>query len=416
MSNPKDSSPKDPSANRRIVIIGGGHAAAQLCAGLVEAGLGSQTALVCAEDLLPYQRPPLSKSFLKKPDEAAQLHRAESWYADAGVTVKLGQPVTSIDRERRVVKLRDGVEIAYYRLVIATGGRARLLADLPAQLTNVATLRSARDAHSLRAQMNRFESLTVVGGGFIGLEFAATGRSLGKNVTVVESAPRLLARAVSPEISAYVLQLHRAAGIDIHLDARISAYEIADSRLAAIELDGARHPVDLLLLGIGSLPETELAQSAGLACDNGIVVDEFMVTSDPAILAVGDCTSFPHSPGGRMLRLESVQNANDQARTAVATLTGAPRPHNAVAWFWTEQGTMRLQMAGLAPPNAQRHKRPGAKEDSFSIFHYVEGALHCVESVNAPLDHMMARKLLEAGANPPVEKACDPTVALKTLL
>lgn len=410
------SAPNGRSGDTPIVIIGGGHAAAQLCAGLVEAGLGTQTTLICGEDLLPYQRPPLSKSFLKKADEAAQLHRAEAWYADAGVTVKLGDRVTSIDRQRRAVKLRNGEEIVYGRLVIATGGRARLLADLPAELANVATLRSARDAHSLRVQMNEFASLTVVGGGFIGLEFAATGRSLGKKVTVVESAPRLLARAVSPEISDYVLRLHRDAGIDIHLDARISAYEISDSRLAAIDLDGARHPVDLLLLGIGSVPETELAQAAGLACDNGIVVDAFMVTSDPAILAVGDCTSFPHNPSGQMLRLESVQNANDQARTAVATLTGTPRPHNAVAWFWTEQGSMRLQMAGLAPPKAERHRRPGAKADSFSIFHYVDGVLHCVESVNAPMDHMMARKLLEAGKSPAVAKVCDPAVALKSLL
>ena len=405
--------------NEAIVIIGGGHAAAQLCAGLVEAGAGAQTTLVCGEDMLPYQRPPLSKSFLKKADEIAQLHRAEAWYAEAGVTIKRGEPATRIDRERRMVTLRSGEEIPYGRLVLATGGRARLLADLPAGPGNVATLRSASDAHALREQMNSFDSLTVVGGGFIGLEFAATGRSLGKQVTVVENAPRLLARAVSPEISAYVLQLHRAAGIDIHLDARITGYEITGSppaRLAAIELDGARHPVDLLLLGIGAVPETELAQAAGLECDNGIVVDEYMVTSDPSILAVGDCTSFPDIASGRRLRLESVQNANDQARTAVATLTGAPRPHNAVAWFWTEQGTLRLQMAGLPPAHAERHKRPGAKADSFSIFHYTGGVLHCVESVNAPLDHMMARKLLEAGKSPDVAKVCDPAVALKTFL
>jgi len=403
-----------------IVIIGGGHAAAQLCAGLVEARLGERTTLICGEDLLPYQRPPLSKAFLKKMDETTQLHRAEAWYADAGITVKRGEPAVRIDRERRVVVLRNGEEIPYDRLVLAIGGRARLLADLPTGLLNVATLRSAADAHALREQMNRFDSLTVVGGGFIGLEFAATGRGLGKQVTVIESAPRLLARAVSPEISDYVLQLHRTAGIEIRLDARIGGFEIEgharDARLASIQLDGERHPVDLLLLGIGALPETALAQSAGLDCDNGIVVDEFMVTSDPAILAVGDCTSFPHVGSGRRLRLESVQNANDQARTAVATLTGNPRRHDAVAWFWTEQGTLRLQMAGLLPPHAERHRRPGAKPDSFSIFHYVNGVLHCVESVNAPLDHMMARKLLEAGRNPDPATVSDPAVALKTLL
>ena len=406
--------------NDPIVIIGGGHAAAQLCAGLIEAGLGPRTTLVCGEDMLPYQRPPLSKSFLKKAEETAQLHRAEAWYAEGGVTVRRGEPATAIDRERRTVTLRSGEEISYGRLVLATGGRARLLADLPAGLVNVATLRSAADAHALREHLNRFDSLTVVGGGFIGLEFAATGRSLGKRVTVAESAPRLLARAVSPDISAYVLKLHRDAGIDIHLDAKIGGYEIPEAqggpRLAAIDLDGARHAVDMLLLGIGSLPETGLAEAAGLDCDNGIVVDEFMVTSDPAILAVGDCTSFPDVASGRRLRLESVQNANDQARTAVATLTGAQRAHDVVAWFWSEQGTLRLQMAGLAPAHAERHKRPGAKPDSFSIFHYADGVLRCVESVNAPMDHMMARKLLEAGRNPPPAQVVDPAVPLKSLL
>ena len=411
--------------DQSIVIIGGGHAAAQLCTGLVEAGLGARTTLICGEAMLPYQRPPLSKAFLKKADEAAQLHRAELWYADAGVTVKLGEPVTSIDRHRQVVSLRSGETLPYDRLVLATGGRARLLADLPDGIANVVTLRSAADAQALRTHLNDFRSMTVIGGGFIGLEFAATGCSLGKAVTVVESAPRLLARAVSPEVSAYVLQVHREAGIDIHLDARISGFEIEQPRarpdggrprLAAIVLDGVRHPVDLLLLGIGSLPETTLAESAGLACENGIVVDEYMVTSDPAILAVGDCTSFPDIASGRRMRLESVQNANDQARTAVATLTGAPRPHNAVPWFWSEQGSLRLQMAGLPPAHADRHKRPGAKPSSFSIFHYVDGVLHCVESVNAPMDHMMARKLLEAGASPSPAAACNPAVTLKSLL
>ena len=411
--------------NQAIVIIGGGHAAAQLCAGLAEAGVGARTTLVCAEPMLPYQRPPLSTGFLKKMEEIAQLHRAEAWYADAGITVRLGEPAVRIDRERQVVALCNGDEIAYGQLVLATGGRARLLADLPAGLANVATLRSAGDAQALRAQLNAFDSFTVVGGGFIGLEFAATARGLGKRVTVVESAPRLLARAVSPELSAHVLQVHRDAGIEIHLQARIDGFELADSgddpggsagRLAAIVLDGARHPVDLLLLGIGSLPQTGLAEAAGLECDNGIVVDEFMVTSDPAILAVGDCTSFPDIAGGRRLRLESVQNANDQARTAVATLTGARRPHNAVPWFWSEQGSLRLQMAGMPPAHAERHRRPGAKADSFSVFHYADGVLHCVESVNAPLDHMMARKLLEAGKSPEATQACDPAVPLKSLL
>jgi 3-phenylpropionate/trans-cinnamate dioxygenase ferredoxin reductase component len=328
----------------------------------------------------------------------------------------------AIDRARRRVRLRDGDEIGYEQLVLATGGRARLLAGLPPGLANVATLRSVEDALALRDKMTACDTLSVVGGGFIGLEAAATGRALGKRVTVVESAPRLLARAVSPELSDHVLQVHRDAGIDIRLQARIGGFEFeatpatGSPRLAAIRLNGERHPVDLLLLGIGAEPETSLAEAAGLECDNGIVVDEYMVTSDPAILAVGDCTSFPDICCGRRLRLESVQNANDQARTAVASLLGKHLAHRAVPWFWSEQGNLRLQMAGLPPAHAERHRRPGPKPDSFSILHYADGVLHCVESVNAPLDHLMARKLLEAGRSPEVAKAVDPAVPLKSLL
>jgi 3-phenylpropionate/trans-cinnamate dioxygenase ferredoxin reductase subunit len=401
---------------QRIVIIGGGHAAAQLCTGLVEAGLGPLTTLICGEAMLPYQRPPLSKGFLKKLDEVAQLHRAETWYAEGGVTVKMGEPADGIDRARQIVTLRNGEEIGYDRLVLATGGRARLLAELPPGLDNVVTLRSALDAHALRVQMNDCASMTIIGGGFIGLEFAASARSLGKPVTVVESAPRLLARAVSPEVSEHVIRIHRAAGIDVHLNAKVGGFEIDGSRLAAMLLDGQRQPVDLLLLGIGSLPETTLAEAAGLDCENGIIVDEYMVTSDPAILAIGDCTSFPDIASGRRLRLESVQNANDQARTAVATLCGTRRAHQAVPWFWSEQGTLRLQMVGLPPAHAQRFRRQSDKAESFSIFHYAGDELSCVESVNAPLDHLMARKLMEAGKSPAPERVADATVPLKSLL
>ncbi|MGO4389963.1 NAD(P)/FAD-dependent oxidoreductase [Variovorax sp. M-6] len=405
--------------NSNIVIIGGGHAAAQLCAGLAEAGQGARVHLVCEEAAIPYHRPPLSKTFLKSPDEQPQLHRAEAWYAEAGITMHLGDAARAIDRDARTVTLRSGAVLGWERLVLATGTRARRLSAL-AGLSNVALLRAADEAAQLRTLLAAAQHVTVLGGGFIGLEVAATALALGKRVLVLESAPRLLSRAVSPELSAHVLATHRAAGMDVRVGVQSGVMQVDGPRLAAIEVDGEPQAIDLLLLGIGAVPETALAEAAGLECADGIVVDAYMQTSDGAVLAVGDCTRFPDRRAGQALRLESVQNANDQARTAVATLTGAPRPHDAVPWFWSDQGGMRLQMAGLVPaPGTAGHctvRRPGANPASFSLLHYVDGALRCVESVNAPVDHMMSRKLLEAGRSPDPAVAADPAVPLKTHL
>lgn len=401
-----------------IVIIGGGHAAAQLCAGLHEAGQGARVHLVCDEAELPYQRPPLSKAFLKNPQEGLQLHRPEAWYADAGITLHRADAAVAIDRANRSVQLRSGKVLPYQRLVIATGAHARQLPHLPAGLTNVATLRSAADARRLRSLFDAATSLTVLGGGFIGLEIGATARALGKQVTVLESAPRLLARSVSAELAEHVLLTHRASGIDLRLGVAVGGFEHDGQRLAAVTVAGERHPVELLVLGIGAAPETALASAAGLVCDNGITVDAHLRSSDPAILAVGDCCNFPEAGSGRRLRLESVQNANDQARCAVATLLGRETPYRALPWFWSEQASLRLQMAGLMPDpaSATRHRRPGATAASFSILHYVGDRLACVESVNAPMDHVMSRKLLEAGISPPPALASDATVPLKNHL
>ena len=421
------------NTNDSIVVIGGGHAAVQLCSGLAAAGLGAQVHLVCEEAELPYHRPPLSKAYLKNPAETLQPLRSAAWYAEAGITVHLADAAVAINPATRSVRLHSGRELAYTQLVLATGTRARRLPHLPDNLTNVATLRTAADAQRLRTLLATLidtgQPLTVLGGGFIGLEIAASARTLGVKVTVLESAPRLLMRSVSPELSEHVLQTHRASGIAIHLGVAVGHFEITDNRLAALVVDGQRHAVGLLVLGIGAVPEHTLASTAGLACDNGIVVDGCMRTSHPHILAIGDCTSFPETHSGRRLRLESVQNANDQARTAVTTLTtrtGAEVPYTALPWFWSEQGALRLQMAGLIPhppdhaeqakQEATRHRRPGATAASFSVLHYLGDKLVCVESVNAPLDHMAARKLLETGNSPAPALACDPATPLKNLL
>ena len=262
----------------QIVVIGGGHAAAQLCAGLVEAGIGPRVHLVCEEPLLPYQRPPLSKTFLKNSQEATQVHKAENWYQQAGITVHLGDPAVRIDRENRRVHLRSGAELAWTRLVLATGTRARAMPGWPAGLANVMPLRIAEHATRLRAQLADAPSVTVIGGGFIGLEVAATAAALGKSVTVIESAPRLMGRAVSPMLSEFVLGVHRANGMDIRLASRIdeARFDTGPDRLAALSVDGRPVAVDLVVMGIGAVPETTLAEAAGLECADGVLVDSAM--------------------------------------------------------------------------------------------------------------------------------------------
>lgn len=401
---------------QKVVIVGGGHAAAQLCGSLIEGKFTGEITLVCEENHLPYHRPPLSKTFLKDPSAEAQLLRAEASYTEAGINVVLGDPVVSIDRAGQTVTLGSGKVVAYDALVLATGTRARRLSDLPPDLQNLIYLRNAADATRLRDAISSASSVTVLGGGFIGLEIAATAGHFGKPVTVFEAAPRLLERAVSPEVADHIAGVLAEAGVTVHLSAHVNSFEVDGKRLVAVTAGEQRHPVDLMVAGIGAIPETSLAEAAGLTCENGVVVDGFMRTSDPAIYAIGDCTSFPYVAWGSSLRLESVQNANDQARTLAGVLLGNPVEYGALPWFWSDQGALRLQIAGLAPPGTDRAIRPGNKPGSFSVLHFADGRLLCVESVNNPIDHIAARKLLEQGKNPPRDQLLDPSIPLKAHL
>jgi 3-phenylpropionate/trans-cinnamate dioxygenase ferredoxin reductase subunit len=279
-------------------------------------------------------------------------------------------------------------------------------------------LRNAAHARSLRASLSEMVSagrgLTVLGGGFIGLEIAASARQLGLDVTVLEVAPRLLGRSVSAKMAEHVLEHHISMGTTIQIGVQIEGYELLENQLRSMQVNGNRMVVDEMLLGIGAFPETQLASDCGLSVDNGIVVDAYMRTSDPAILAIGDCVAFSTPDGGR-IRLESVQNANDQARTATATLLGKEEPYVSVPWFWSEQGPMRLQMAGLLPPSFETVRRSGANASSFTLFHMVGDKLLCAESVNAPLDHMMSRKLIEKRMPIYPSTLADPSIPLKSL-
>jgi 3-phenylpropionate/trans-cinnamate dioxygenase ferredoxin reductase subunit len=396
-----------------IVIVGAGHAAVQLCASLIEAGQGHRVHLLSAEQELPYQRPPLSKSFLKQANEPTQLLREAAWFERAGVQLSLGQAVVAIDRQARTVALGDGRSFSYGQLVLATGTRARTLPDWAA--TNVRVLRSAQDARELRLALTASSAVTVLGGGFIGLEVAATCAGLGKQVQVLEAGPRLMGRAASPALSDHVLQAHRAAGIGIELQTSARP-QFHEDRLSHLTTDSGRHEVDLLLLAIGAQPECELAQAAGLRCDDGIVVDAHLRTSDPHILAIGDCARFPW--GQAHLRLESIQNAQDQARLAAGTLLNGPgASYRPMPWFWSEQGGMRLQMVGVLDHGPiETVRREGAQPGALSLFHYQQGVLRCVESVNAPADYMVARKWLEAGLSPQAHLLTDPATPLRSIM
>ncbi len=409
-----------------LVIVGGGHAAAQLCGALAEARKQGQfndrIVLVSEEAHLPYHRPPLSKQLIKSPQAALPELKPLSFYQDAQIELRLQTRALAIDPAARTLTLRDaeGQEsaLAWDRLVLATGARARHLPGMADNPPGVHVLRTFDDATRVRDAITAAGHLMVLGGGFIGLEVAATARALGKQVTVIEAAPRLLGRAVSPALSEHVLAVHRQSGMTVHLGQAPQGLVLdASGRFAGVNLAGEVLGADLLLLGIGATPDTTLARSADLALDTtvgGIRVDGQLRTSHPDIHAIGDCCACP-GPDGRPQRLESIQNANDQGKTLAAVLLGQDVSHAAVPSFWSDQGEVRLQMAGLWRADLQAVRRPGAKDGSFSWLHYDGDTLVAVESVNAPMDHLAAKKWLQAGHSPARAAAADPAVPLKDL-
>jgi len=399
----------------KIIVVGGGHAGAQFCASLVEAQLPAQVVLISDEAHLPYQRPPLSKTYLKDDAPEPAWLRSESFYADNGAVLRLTSRVEDIDRAGKTVGLASGERLPYDTLVLATGTRARTLPLFDGGYSNVFTLRTLDDAVRLRGTMQSASRVLVVGGGFIGLEIAATSVLLGKAVTLLEAAPRLLGRSVSSEVSDYLLETHRKSGVDIRLESVADRVEVSDGAITGVWVADELLPVDLVVVGIGAVPNTELAEAAGLECHNGVVVDAYMRTSDPDILAIGDCTAFPSSWLGRRVRLESVQNANDQARCAVQTIAGKQEPYTALPWFWSDQGAVRIQIAGIPEQTHRRVVRGEPGQGKFSVLYFDGEVLTSVESINSAADHIAARKLIASGVAVPADRAADPAVPLKTL-
>jgi 3-phenylpropionate/trans-cinnamate dioxygenase ferredoxin reductase subunit len=397
-----------------VVIVGAGHAGFQVAVSLRQAKYAGRIVLLNDEKHLPYQRPPLSKAYLKgegAPDSL--MFRPQKFFEDQNIEL-IYDSAKSIDRNAKTVLLASGTTLAYDHLVIATGARNRLL-DVPnATLDDVLYLRTMDESELVRQRMPQRKHVVVVGAGFIGLEFAATARSKGLEVDVVELAPRVMARAVTPEISAYFHDRHTAAGIRIHYGVRATAIEATDGKVSGVALSDGRHlPADLVVVGVGVIPNIELAAAADLPVASGIIVDEQLLTADPNISAIGDCALFASHRFGEAMRLESVQNATDQARCVAARLTGDAKPYDGYPWFWSDQGDDKLQIAGLTAGFDQVVVRGSVAERSFSAFCYKAGRLIGIESVNRASDHVLGRKLLPTGGTITPEQAADLSLDLK---
>lgn len=409
-------------SRERVVIVGTGQAGVQAAEALRSAGHAGEVILVGDEPHAPYHRPPLSKAWLAGEMDAAQLTmRAPELLAKKGIALRTGVRVRSLDRERAVLELSDGSELAYDGLVLATGAVARRPVLPGIDAPGVHTLRTRDDAAALAAGLQRCAArrlpVVVIGGGFIGLEVAATARKQQLAVTVLEAAPRLLGRVLAPVLCDWYAALHRDHGVALHLDARIVAIDTdAQGHACGVRLaDGQRLAAGLVVVGIGVEPDDALARQAGLACERGIVVDACARTADPRIVAAGDCTAR-RLPDGSLLRLESVQNATEQGRSAAAALLGQARPFTATPWFWSDQYDKKLQLAGLSAGADEWVVRGSMDAASFSVLHYRAGRLIAADSVNAPKDHLAVRKLLDTGLSPTVQQAADTGFNLASLI
>jgi 3-phenylpropionate/trans-cinnamate dioxygenase ferredoxin reductase component len=402
-----------------VVVLGTGQAGFQVAASLREERFDGRILLVGEEPEPPYQRPPLSKAYLTgKADAKSVRLRPEKFFADHRLELRAGERAARIDRAARRVVLGSGEALSYDHLVLATGARNRALPVPGAALDGVAQLRTLGEAEALRQRLAAARQAVVVGAGFIGLEFAAIAAAAGVAVTVVEATDRPMARSLSPMMSAAFRSAHERQEVRFVFGATVVRVLGAEGgRATGVETaDGRRFPADLVLVGIGVVPNAELAAEAGLAVADGIVVDERLATSDPAISAIGDCARYPcrfAAPGAGLSRLESVQNAVDQGRCVAARLAGRPAPYAAVPWFWSDQGALKLQIAGLATPHERAVARGDPAGGAFSVFCFRGGRLIGVESVNRPLDHVLARKLLASGADLAPEQAADPGFDLK---
>jgi 3-phenylpropionate/trans-cinnamate dioxygenase ferredoxin reductase subunit len=398
-----------------VAIIGAGQAGFQAAASLRDTGFAGRVVLIGDEPVLPYQRPPLSKSYLAGQSGVDDLWlRPAEFYAKQQIDLLYGDAVTAIDRGQRRLHLASGIEFSWDHLLFATGAGCRPLAVPGAELDGVLTLRTLADADALRQRLEEAREVVVVGAGFIGLEFAAVALARGTAVHIIEVTHKPMGRVVSEPVSRFFTEAHIGWGAEVALGTGVVRILGDGGRVAGVETtDGRRISADLILICIGVIPNAELARNAGLAIDDGIVVDEYLVTSDPAISAIGDCANFPTPFAPVRVRLESVQNAVDQGRCVAGRLTGRPVPYQKVPWFWSDQGDLKLQIAGITTGHDTSVLRGDPADRNFSVFCFRGGRLIGVESVNRTADHVIARRLLAGDPALSPEQAADESFDLR---
>ena len=397
-----------------IVIIGAGHAAGQAAASLRQAKFEGPITIIGDEAHVPYQRPPLSKQYLAGTQLADKVYlRAEKFYADKDIQLMLGTRATQIDPSTKTINLDNGETIAYEKLLISTGSRPRKLSIEGSDLSGIHYLRTMDDVDGIRADVKPGANLVIVGGGYIGLEVAAVGIELGMNVHVLEMEERILQRVTTPEMSAYYHKLHTDRGVHIHTQTGVTGFSGNDS-VEKVLCGDENFNADIVIVGIGIIPNIEIAEEAGIHCDNGIVVDDHCRTSDPDIYAAGDCTNHPNPLMNKRLRLESVPNAMDQARVSTANMLGDDKIYAAIPWFWSDQYELKLQMVGFSADGDSQVLRGDMDTHQFAIFYLKEGKVVAADAVNSPKEFMLCKQMIGKSADP--AQLANPETDLKSLL
>lgn len=402
----------------QVVIVGAGHAAGQAAASLRKEGYEGKIVMIGDEPYLPYQRPPLSKKFLAGELSIERVYfKPPAFYEKMSVEHRLNTTVSEIERPERTVHTSAGEVIPYSKLILATGSRVRELNVPGFDLDGVNYLRTIDDVAKIQSKFKKGNKLVVVGGGYIGLEVAAVAVKHGIDVTVLEMAPMVMARVVDPIVSAFYERVHAEEGVKIVKGAAVSAFEGREGKLTRVDCsDGTHFDADFVVVGVGILPNVELAQAAGLDVQNGIIVNEYCQTSDPDILAIGDCTNHPNPLLGERLRLESVQNALEQGKTAAATICGRDLIYAQIPWFWSDQYDLKLQIVGLSAGYDEAVVRGNSEEGrSFAVFYLKEGKLIAVDAVNRPPEFMMGKLMVADGAKLPAETLRDESINMKVM-
>lgn len=398
-----------------IVVIGAGQAAGQAAASLRQEGYEGKVTILGDEAQAPYQRPPLSKAYLSGEIGMDRvLVRPEKFYPDKDIDLKTNTRVAAIDRENKTVTTESGESYEYEKLLIATGSRPRILNIPGSDLEGIHYLRTIDDVDGIRGAFKNAKSICIVGGGYIGLEVAAVANKAGLDVTVVEAMDRILQRVTTPEMSEYYHNLHTGRGVNIMVNTGVDGFEGENGKVSAVLCGDTRVEAELVIVGIGIIPNVELAEAAGLECDNGILVDDHCQTSDPDIYAAGDCSNHPNPILDRRLRLESVPNAMGQARTACANMLGGDKVYSEVPWFWSDQYELKLQMVGFSSDGDTSVVRGDKEANQFAVFYLKEGKVVAVDAVNSPKEFMVCKQLYGKPAD--AAALADPGVELKSLL